>query len=200
MKKIVICILLAAGSVAAVSTLFTEYRLRAQMTLTEDQAAVLDFLDQMEFSKQAIVELQTIDADKFVLRHRDGDICVGDISRFMIRCRSKISFPGMMAPSEPGSAVLVKELGSVAKTPLIDEFLRREKTPFTADQKAVIDFLVAMKYPPDEVEDLEILDPPTSFVIKVQNGDICLGELTESLLRCKNELGITSVGFQGDSD
>jgi hypothetical protein len=38
------------------------------------------------------------------------------------------------------------------------------------------------------------------FVFRDKNGDICLGEYVSQILRCKNEMGITGITYDGDAD
>jgi len=194
---------LVVGAVAAAAgfALFNEYRKRDQMVVSPEQLNVLNFLVAAQFTTQKIVELEVLEPNtSFVLRTRAGDVCGGDIAKQVVGCKNALSFDGLMIPDAATVASTAGTLTAKASSPLLDEFKKRITTPVTPETQAILDFFILNKYQPSDVEELEFMDPPTSFVIRNRNGDICFGDLTQSILRCKNEMGITGVTFTGDSD
>ena len=192
-----------AGAVATAAgfALFNEYRKRDQMVVTADQTNILNFLVAAQFTTQKIVELDVLEPNTtFVLRTRAGDVCGGDVAKQVVGCKNALGFDGLMIPDAATVATMAGALTAKASIPLLDEFKKRVATPITPEVKAILDFFTLNKYQSSDVEELELMDPPTSFVIRNRNGDICFGDLTQSILRCKNEMGITGVTFTGDSD
>ena len=96
------------------------------------------------------------------------------------------------------SFVSLASANSVSK--LYDEFVRRDEMKLTAEQGAVIQFLKTLKYNTQNIVELDLLNPSTSFVFRDRNGDICYGDVLSQILRCKNEIGLTGVSYQGDAD
>lgn len=98
-------------------------------------------------------------------------------------------------------------VGSIAAaqiySQIYNEFLKRDRMKLTQEQGVVIQFLKnkeTINYEVRNIVELDILNPPTTFVFRDRNGDICFGDVAADLLRCKNEIGLTSVSFQGDAD
>jgi hypothetical protein len=85
---------------------------------------------------------------------------------------------------------------------LYKEFLRRDAIVLTKEQGQIFAFLKNLKYEIKDIKKLELLDPndPNHFVFEAINGDVCLGDITTDLLRCKNIMGITTINFIGDAD
>ena len=83
---------------------------------------------------------------------------------------------------------------------LYEEFVRRDEMTLTAEQGAAIQFLIAIKYETQNIVELDILNPPTSFVFRDRGGDICYGDVVAQILRCKNEIGLAGFSFQSETD
>ncbi|MBY0384054.1 hypothetical protein K2X05_02755 [bacterium] len=86
---------------------------------------------------------------------------------------------------------------------LYEEFLKRDKMKLTQEEGLVIQFLKnkdTVNYDVRNIVELDLLNPPTTFVFRDRNGDICFGDMEAEILRCKNEIGLTGVSFQGDAD
>ncbi|MCB0378606.1 MAG: hypothetical protein KDD33_08955 [Bdellovibrionales bacterium] len=95
-----------------------------------------------------------------------------------------------------GTSVFAEEISS-----LIDEFQKRDEIVFTKDEGRALNFMTGLKYDINNVIKIEFIPPGNqSFVIKNRNGDICLGDMKADLLRCKNEMGITTINYAGDAD
>ena len=94
-------------------------------------------------------------------------------------------------------AVFAQEVSELYK-----EFLRRQSVVFTKNEMKAFTFMTRLGVDPKSVEKIEFLDvnSPSEFLIKVKNGDICLGDLDQELLRCKNEMGFSTVEYNGDAD
>jgi hypothetical protein len=81
------------------------------------------------------------------------------------------------------------------------EFFRRDAIKLTLAQGNVINFLKVIKYPIETIIELEALeDSGESFFLKDRDNVVCFGSVSQQILRCKNEIGITGVTFTGDSD
>lgn len=83
---------------------------------------------------------------------------------------------------------------------LLQEFFRRDKLRMTPQQAQSIQFLKDLKFPTENIEELEVLDSDGRFVLRNRDDQVCLGSPTAVLLRCKNRMGLTTVTFQGDAD
>lgn len=86
---------------------------------------------------------------------------------------------------------------------LYDEFLKRDQIKLTQEEGVVIQFLKnkeTINYDVRNIIELDLLNPPTTFVFRDRNGDICFGDVMSQILRCKNEIGLTGVSYQGDAD
>ena len=96
-----------------------------------------------------------------------------------------------------GYSVFAQEISALLK-----EFNRRDAIVFTKDEIKVIRFLRSLKYDEKQVTSIELLDDEGAnrFLIDVRNGDICIGEISSDLLRCKNQMGLTTIHYVGDSD
>jgi hypothetical protein len=90
-------------------------------------------------------------------------------------------------------------LAQVSST-LYDEFLRRDQLKLTQEEGIVIQFLKSLQYNTQNIVKLDLLNPKTTFVFLDRNGDICYGDVMSQILRCKNEIGLTGVSYQGDAD
>lgn len=86
---------------------------------------------------------------------------------------------------------------------LYEEFLKRDQMKLTQEEGLVIQFLKnkqTINYDVRNIVELDLLNPPTTFVFRDRNGDICFGDVAAEILRCKNEIGLTGVTYQGDAD
>ena len=95
------------------------------------------------------------------------------------------------------STVFAQEISDLYK-----EFQRRDKVFFTFEQVKALNFVSDMGVDKKTVKTLELFDPEDAdkFLIETVNGDICLGEISSDILRCKNEMGLTTVHYNGDAD
>lgn len=103
-----------------------------------------------------------------------------------------------------GALLMTMGLVAVAADPstsaLFQEFLRRDKMRLTPEQAQAIQFLKDVKFPTENILELEVLDADGRFVLRDRNDQICVGTPSLVLLRCKNSFGLTTITFQGDSD
>lgn len=84
---------------------------------------------------------------------------------------------------------------------LYAEFLRRDDIKFSKEEGRVLAFLRSLQYPVDEISQLELFEKdPAQFVFKNRNDDVCMGDVSVSIIRCKNAMGVTTVSYEGDSD
>jgi hypothetical protein len=87
-----------------------------------------------------------------------------------------------------------------AGSDLYNEFLRRDQLKLTQEEGVVIQFLKSLQYNTQNVIEMDLLNPKTTFVFRDRGGDICYGDVMSQILRCKNEIGLTGVSYQGDAD
>lgn len=103
-----------------------------------------------------------------------------------------------------GAFVMMAGIGAVAADPstsaLFQEFLRRDKLRLSAEQGQAIAFLKEIKFPTEDIVEIEVLDADGRFVLRDRKDQVCVGTPSLVLLRCKNTMGLTTVTFQGDSD
>ncbi len=83
---------------------------------------------------------------------------------------------------------------------LFEEFQRRDQLKLTQEEGVVIQFLKSLQYNTQNIIELDLLNPKTTFVFRDRGGDVCYGDVMSQILRCKNEIGLTGVSYQGDSD
>lgn len=83
---------------------------------------------------------------------------------------------------------------------LYQEFLDRDQLKLNPEQGAAINFLRLMKYPVENIQEIEVVDASGSFVLRDTNDVVCLGNPESQMLRCKNKIGLTTVTYQGDAD
>lgn len=83
---------------------------------------------------------------------------------------------------------------------LLEEFNRRNQLKLTQEEGVVIQFCKSLKYNTQNIVELDLLNPKTTFVFRDRGGDICYGDAISQILRCKNEIGLTGVSYQGDAD
>ena len=83
---------------------------------------------------------------------------------------------------------------------LYDEFLKRDQIKLSQEEGAAIQFLKSLQYNTQNIIELDLLNPKTTFVFRDRGGDICYGDVVSQILRCKNEMGLTGVSYQGDAD
>ena len=89
---------------------------------------------------------------------------------------------------------------TVEESELFKEFLKRDLLKLTPAQGNAINFLNILKYPTEKIEELEIIDENGNFVLRDSNGNVCMGNSGNSMLRCKNKIGLTTVLYSGDAD
>ena len=83
---------------------------------------------------------------------------------------------------------------------LYQEFLDRDLLKLGTEQGAAVNFLKLVKYPVENIQELEVVDASGSFVIRDNNDIVCLGNPSTLMLRCKNKIGLTTITYQGDAD
>lgn len=100
-----------------------------------------------------------------------------------------------------GFALLVGVVASAEGiSKLYQEFLDRDQIKLGAEQGAAINFLKLVKYPIENIQELEIVNTTGSFALRDNNNIVCLGDPQSLMLRCKNKIGLTTVTYQGDAD
>jgi hypothetical protein len=178
------------------SDLMAEFQKRDEIKLTADQGAVLNFLSAVKYAPQGIQEIEIVAGNIFIFRDRNGDYCKGDMSQVLVQCFNEIGVPSFSFQNDPK---LKFNPADPVNSAMTNEFLRREQIKFTIDQKLALSFLKKMDYRTQGIIQLEMMDP-THFLHRDRNGNVCLGDIGKQILRCKNEIGITGVSFQGDAD
>lgn len=71
---------------------------------------------------------------------------------------------------------------------------------FNQAHAAALTFLTEEAFDTTKIAQLEMLNDQGRFVMQVLNGDVCLGDISIRLLRCKNAMGMTTIYFSGDAD
>jgi hypothetical protein len=200
MRKIMLVFCMLGVSFAALgdlSSLLAKFQERDAIKLDAPQGSAINFLRAVKYAPQGINKIEVpADMNIFFFSDRDGDVCKADIDQVLVRCRNEIGLPSFTFNNDP--KVKFNPADPV-DTPLAAEFQRREQVKFSIDQQIAISFLKKMDYKLQGITELEMIDQQT-FVASDRNGNICMGDVGKAILRCKNELGITGVSFQGDSD
>jgi len=94
---------------------------------------------------------------------------------------------------------VVLTFGAVAVA--ANTFDPQDSSTWTPEEKAVITYIKSVGYKnADTITELDILNPSTSFTFQVASGDICMGDVQEDILRCKNAMGIETFDHNGDAD
>lgn len=89
---------------------------------------------------------------------------------------------------------------AASTSPLFEEFQRRDQLKLTQEEGVVFQFLKSLQYNTQNIVELDLLNPKTTFVFRDRGGDVCYGDVMSQILRCKNEIGLTGVSYQGDAD
>lgn len=89
------------GLAYASSGLYEEFRKRENLRLTQEQGNAINFLKLMKYPTEKIEEFEMIDTSSFVLRDREGLVCLGDVNTKLLRCKNKI---GLTTISYDGDA------------------------------------------------------------------------------------------------
>jgi len=87
---------------------------------------------------------------------------------------------------------------------LVEEFNKRDAILLSPQQSQVINFLTNLEgfsYEIREVVKLEVFPQDSNnFILQTESGDVCLGNIRNEIVRCKNQMGLTVVISSGDSD
>jgi hypothetical protein len=199
MRRIMLVFCVLGVSFAALGdlpSLLAKFQERDAIKLDANQGAALNFLRAVKYAPQGINKIEIPAANIFFFSDRDGDVCKADMTQVLVRCRNEIGLPSFVYRNDPKAKF---NPADPTDTPLAAEFQRRDQVQFTIDQQIAISFLGKMEYNVQGITELEMIDQQT-FVSSDRNGNICMGDIGKAILRCKNELGITGVSFQGDSD
>lgn len=113
----------------------------------------------------------------------------------MLKNRKRLWILAALTVTLTGGSLFAQNISA-----LYQEFLRRDKLRLNSKQGQVINFLKALKVPTEEIIELEVLDDEGRFLIRDRKDQVCLGDIKKVLLRCKNQIGLSTVIFQGDSD
>jgi hypothetical protein len=203
MKKIILALfVLSFGFVAfgdSLSKLYAEFERRDQWKPTPQQGAVLNFLNAVKFPLSNIVALDVLSpSTSFAYRVKGGDVCAGDMIQQVVTCKNELGISSFPLDNE-GAPLDVSAFVNSTST-IYKEFDRRSQLKLPLAKEAVVRFAKSLKYDVLGIEEIEIMNPSTQFVFRDRNGDFCYGDLFSSLLRCKNELGISRISFEGDSN
>ena len=95
------------------------------------------------------------------------------------------------------STVFAEEISALMK-----EFQRRDAIVLSRDEVKVVRFLRSHKVNEKQLKSIEFIDGDATgrWLVDTGNGDICIGNISEDLLKCKNEMGLTTLHYVGDSD
>ena len=184
------------------SQIYEEFLQREQMKLSQQEGSVMQFLKSvLQYEVRNILELEVLSpTTTFVIRDRNGDVCFGDYTIQALRCKNEIGITSSNYDND-GKTTLPAVSPNASAPAIYNEYVRRDQTKLTLQASAAIQYLKSsVLYDVRNVIELEILTPPTSFVFRDRSGDICFGDISKRLLRCKNEIGITGVTYQGDGD
>lgn len=78
-------------SVAFASELYTEFQAREAKVFTLEERNALNFLRTLGYDVEAIEELEALDsAGRFLIRDKNGKVCLGDQKAILLRCKTKI--------------------------------------------------------------------------------------------------------------
>jgi hypothetical protein len=205
MKNLIPMALLFLATVSyaqSTSQLYDEFLQREQTKLSQTEGNVMQFLKgAVQYEVRNILQLEVLGTTtSFVIRDRNGDICFGDATLQALRCKNEIGITSSNYDNE-GAATLPELAANETAPALYNDYLKRDQTKFSLPETAAIQYLKSsVSYEVRNVIELEILTPPTTFVFRDRSGDICFGDISKRLLRCKNEIGITGVTYQGDGD
>ncbi len=197
MKKLILALTLFTSLAFAqdISDLIKEFNRRESIKFKPAQGATINFLVALKFPIDDITSIE-LRGNDFFIKNRSNLTCFGNISEQTFRCRNRLGHLsqsiGEMNPAPQDSTSGATEI----------EFLRRESLPLTETEKNVVEFLkTTLKFPVGNIVKIELLgDASVSFFIEDINNLVCFGNIEGEILRCKNEIGITSVTFVGDSD
>lgn len=85
----------------ASSALYDEFRRRENMRLTQEQGNAINFLKLLKYPVEKIEEFEMMDTSSFLIRDREGLVCLGDVNTKLLRCKNKI---GLTTVSYDGDA------------------------------------------------------------------------------------------------
>lgn len=197
MKKIIIALTFFVSLAFAqdISDLIKEFNRREAIKFKPAQGAIVNFLVALKFPIDDINAIE-LRGNDFFIKNRSDVTCFGNISEQTFRCRNRL---GHLSQSV-GEANPTAQDATSGATEI--EFMRREAIPLSQTEQSVIEFLkTTLKFPVGNIVKLELLgDASVSFFIEDINNLVCFGNIEGEILRCKNEIGITSVTFVGDSD
>lgn len=205
MKNLITMSLLFLATVSyaqSTSQLYDEFLQREQIKLSQAEGNVMQFLKSAaQYEVRNILQLEVLGSTtNFVLRDRNGDICFGDATLQALRCKNEIGITSSNYDNE-GTSTLPEVVINEAAPALYNDYVNRDQVKLSLPEIAAIQYLKSsVAYEVRNVIELEILNPPTTFVFRDRSGDICFGDISKRLLRCKNEIGITGVTYQGDGD
>jgi hypothetical protein len=87
-----------------------------------------------------------------------------------------------------------------AASPLVEEYKRRKKVVHTQAKKDIYDFIGSLGRLPEQVKELEVFGSTGKFVLKMNNDEICFGDVPTASLECYNSIGYRTFFEAGDSD
>jgi len=212
MRKIYLSLLVFAVSGAAFAAglkLLEEFDRRDQLKLTAQQGTIIDFLEDVKYNKSSIQQLENLKpAAWFVFRDRNNVICLGNTVAMSLRCLNELGLREFFFNDKEATDVVaaVGEQSSV----LYEEFKERALVQWTPEAKEIIDFLRGIGFAVGKIVEFDLVatpadisefeKPPKLFVLRERDGDICFGDAADLMIRCKNEMGITGISYQGDGD
>lgn len=205
MKNLITLALLFVATISyaqSTSQLYDEFLQREQIKLSQSEGNIMQFLKgAVQYEVRNILQLEVLGSTtSFVIRDRNGDICFGDATLQALRCKNEIGITSFNYDNE-GLATLPDVTPNEAAPALYNDYVKRDQTKLSLPEIAAIQYLKSsVAYEVRNIIELEILDPQTTFVFRDRSGDICFGDISKRLLRCKNEIGITGVTYQGDGD
>ena len=205
MKNLITTAILFLGTMAyaqSTSQLYDEFLQREQLKLSQQEGSVMQFLKSvLKYEVRNILELEVLNpTTNFLIRDRNGDVCFGDFATQVLRCKNEIGITSFSYDNE-GTATLPATAASQEASALYNEYVKRDQIKLSLQASAAVQYLKSsVIYEVRDIIEMEILNPPNTFVFRDRSGDICFGDISKRLLRCKNEIGITGVTYQGDGD
>jgi hypothetical protein len=85
---------------------------------------------------------------------------------------------------------------------LYNEFQRRDAlaNTFTREDRNALNFLRTMQFAVETIVEFESLGADGKFAFRDNKDVVCFGDQVKKIIRCKNNIGLTLVSYQGDND
>lgn len=201
MKKTIWMIygLMLAGTCYAAGSLLEEYQKRAAIPgLDIPHGAAINFLNNLSGLPMPVEDIQVfeiLDADKgsFLIEDSHGVQCMGNWRALRLTCSNKLGYKksygaGKVAAGCPADA-----------STACQEFLRRHEIVLDNPNFQASAFLDDYNLPMLTIVDFELINEEEgTFLVKDRRGLVCQGNWLTMKYTCKNPIGLTIKGGDGD--